>query len=95
MGEENNGLVIEWIKEASKEMRIMRNQNTKDHKEIRDEMVRNREDFVIFKTNINARTVAISTIIAMIVAITTLILNIREINKVADIMPPTEQIDQE
>ena len=74
MADQNNDLVITWIKEATKEMKENRDTNTKEHKELVSMISQNREEFVIFKTKVNTRTALISAAIGAVVLLTSLLL---------------------
>ncbi|MHC4646513.1 MAG: hypothetical protein ACYTBJ_13515 [Planctomycetota bacterium] len=97
MAEQNNDLVITWIKEATKEMKENRDANTKEHRELVALISGNREEFVIFKTKVNARTAMISTGIGFIALVLSIILNIGSIKERQAIKhsnpEPTEVID--
>ena len=81
MAEQNNDLVITWIKEATKEMKQNRDANTKEHKELVSLISANREEFVIFKTKVNAKTAMISASFGFIAIALSIILNFGSIRE--------------
>jgi len=97
MAEQNNDLVITWIKEATKEMKQNRDANTKEHKELVSLISANREEFVIFKTKVNAKTAMISAGFGFVALVLSIIMNfgsIRERQEVKHSEPvETEIVD--
>jgi len=97
MPDSNNDLVIQWIKEATKELRELRDDNSKDHKDLTRMIAKNREEFVIFKTKVSTRTAMISAGIGFVALVFSIILNfgsIRERAAAKDVEhthPTTEQ----
>jgi len=86
----DNNILIDWIKEASAKIEHLdekidlkidklEEKMAQQHKELRGDVQQNREEFVIFKTKITARTAAISSTIGLIALIASLILNVGSI----------------
>lgn len=91
----DNKLMLEWVKEVNKEftetrthfdeaIQKMAQANQDQHKEIMDEVARNREEFVIHKTKVNVRVTVISSVIGFFVLITSLALNADKIKDRVD-----------
>jgi len=99
MADNNNELVITWIKEATKEMKQNRDANTKEHQELVSLISANREEFVIFKTKVNTRTAMISLGVAAIATVLSIIINFGSIKdrqmdkKGVEHTHETEQVD--
>jgi hypothetical protein len=71
---DNQELILEMFKEVSTELRAVNVKMDDNHTAAMKEITRNREEFVIFKTRVNAKTAMISTIIGLAIAIAGLLL---------------------
>jgi hypothetical protein len=80
-------------REAGKETRDLRLLVMNNHNEVMRAISQNREEFVIFKTRVNAKTALISGAVAVAIAIASLIIDVKKNNK-QEIEPITyEQVD--
>jgi hypothetical protein len=78
---ENQELILEMFKEVSTELRTVNTKMDSNHEAAMKAITKNREEFVIFKTKINARTAMISTIIGFAIAVAGLLLQHKKLKE--------------
>lgn len=93
----DNNTLIEWIKEVNTEMLNTQKMIGATRDELKDEIAKNREEFIIFKTTINTRTAFISGAIGLLALIISIGINIGDIKnrvyKDKTNTSPVEQVD--
>ena len=84
---DNDNVFLEWIKEATAEI-----------KGLREDLQKTREEFVVFKTKVNTRTALISVLFATIISVSVLIANVyaikqakRDIEKIEHLNNPDHE----
>ena len=74
-------LLLDWMKEVNDEFKETRKLMGQQHTELRSEIAKNREEFVIFKTKVNTRTALISASLGFVAVILSIILNFGSIKE--------------